>query len=823
MGLMYCVNLLLHIAIIFIFVSEVTSERPLQQALLLGMSQQNMSREDCIWRRGGERDQCPDPNIFYYLYIPNRTEDGDGRPHIERVDLHSPRWLHSSHYDPALDTVVLIHGYAGVTDVLPVGVLRDAYLKNGGYNVFVVDWGELAAIPCYPAAVHNLRPVSRCVAQFLAFLRDSGVPVGRTTCVGHSLGAHVCGIAANYLLFRMHRIIGLDPARPLIRPQNKNRLDAGDAEVVQVIHTSSTFGDTRRSGHIDICVNGGRAQPFCHNTTNEQLCSHIRSVCYMAESLDPGTARVAVPCTRRCHGGDRVQDWKRHAPPVFIGQMTPDSATGMFCVNNEEPPYCPRRRGDSGSPLCCVPPSVTPVYEEDETTTEPPTTIEPTTTQEPVATDFVRTYTINPLATRLPGLAENMNHFYDRFSTMLEALSETPCTEVKEEKIERYRLTHARLVTCVRLMDDTFGTWIGFVYVTTSCDVLSASDKGQYCVCQRSRPCRCEQGDYYKGDLLKVPIDWIFADASTEEYYRLDWSIRTCRLRLYESCDENSDILYYLYSREDDPPAVLNGSFRSLPQGYDETLPLKVLIHGFAGRILTDPTSDIRKEYMKAGGYNVLAVDWGRLALLPCYPSATLNTIEVGRCLGELLLRMSPTHPPSQLHIIGFSLGAHIAAFTANYVQAHSGQRVARITGLDPALPFFATLKDSWKLDKEDAIFVDVIHTNTGLFGKIEPTGHIDFYVNDGTLQPGCTEHRNPPLCSHMLANTYFAESITSTVGFYGTSCPNYFQYTLGWCPLTNKYHPAARSRILMGEKVIFGARGLYIVQTGSAPPYALG
>lgn len=62
-----------------------------------------------------------------------------------------------------------------------------------------------------------------------------------------------------------------------------------------------------------------------------------------------------------------------------------------------------------------------------------------------------------------------MNHFYDRFSTALEALSETPCKEVKEEVIESYRLTHARLVTCVRLMDDTFGTWIGFVYVTTSC------------------------------------------------------------------------------------------------------------------------------------------------------------------------------------------------------------------------------------------------------------------------------------------------------------------------------------------------------------------
>lgn len=62
---------------------------------------------------------------------------------------------------------------------------------------------------------------------------------------------------------------GLDPARPLIKPQNKNRLDASDADVVQVIHTSSTFGDPKRAGQVDVCVNGGRVQPFCHNTTSK--------------------------------------------------------------------------------------------------------------------------------------------------------------------------------------------------------------------------------------------------------------------------------------------------------------------------------------------------------------------------------------------------------------------------------------------------------------------------------------------------------------------------------------------------------------------------
>lgn len=78
-------------------------------------------------------------------------------------------------------------------------------------------------------------------------------------------------------------------------------------------------------------------------------------------------------------------------------------------------------------------------------------------------------------------------------------------------------------------------------------------------------------------------------------------------------------------------------------------------------------------------------------------------------------------------------------------------QSVLFYAGLDPALPFFATLKDSWKLDKEDALFVDVIHTNVGIFGKIEPTGHIDFYVNDGTYQPSCVDHKSNILLFHYL------------------------------------------------------------------------
>lgn len=64
--------------------------------------------------------------------------------------------------------------------------------------------------------------------------------------------------------------------------------------------------------------------------------------------------------------------------------------------------------------------------------------------------------------------------------------------------------------------------------------------------------------------------------------------------------------------------------------------------------------------------------------------------------------------------------------------------KLPRITGLDPALPGFVTVNHHNKLDPSDAMFVDVIHTNAFMQGKVEQSGHVDFYVNGGVLQPGC-------------------------------------------------------------------------------------
>lgn len=50
----------------------------------------------------------------------------------EPINIYSPAWLHSSGYDPAHETIVLIHGYGGFSDKLPAGVLKDGGSINVG-------------------------------------------------------------------------------------------------------------------------------------------------------------------------------------------------------------------------------------------------------------------------------------------------------------------------------------------------------------------------------------------------------------------------------------------------------------------------------------------------------------------------------------------------------------------------------------------------------------------------------------------------------------------------------------------------------------------
>lgn len=83
---------------------EMRREGPIRDAIESGAAAE-YNKDDCVWRRGNDRDVCPDPDVQVYLYTPGRSR--------RTLDtLGQSDWLRQD-YEPTRDNVILIHGYAG--------------------------------------------------------------------------------------------------------------------------------------------------------------------------------------------------------------------------------------------------------------------------------------------------------------------------------------------------------------------------------------------------------------------------------------------------------------------------------------------------------------------------------------------------------------------------------------------------------------------------------------------------------------------------------------------------------------------------------------
>lgn len=216
----------------------------------------------------GDFNELPLPECFlpvFKLYIRN---DQSG------IDISSSRI--PSQFSTKKQTVILIHGFRDEPDYGNkwMKYSMQNILKQHDHNVIITDWSSNSFyhIWNYDLAASNVRVTARAVADLFTTLYSKGLPSQNTYCVGHSLGAHVCGIASQFLGgYKMFaRITGLDPAGPEFRYMGADgRLSKDDASFVDVIHTDggdsyiADYGMLEPLGHIDFYPNGGQKQPGC--------------------------------------------------------------------------------------------------------------------------------------------------------------------------------------------------------------------------------------------------------------------------------------------------------------------------------------------------------------------------------------------------------------------------------------------------------------------------------------------------------------------------------------------------------------------------------
>ncbi|WAR23864.1 LIPR1-like protein [Mya arenaria] len=223
------------------------------------------------------------------------------------------------------DIRIIIHGYMDSIERPWVKKMARTLLKQGDYNVVIVDWRYGAREYNYLQSVANIRVVGAQVAQLLEiFKRLYDTDFGRVHIIGHSLGAHAAGYAGEYVE-GIGRITGLDPAGPAFVDEDPEvRLDPMDALFVDAIHTD---GEHLFSGDL--------VQNFA--------CSHLRVLNYFTESITskcrftahlcPNTTRLTSAECSKC-GTDM--------PCGVMGYHTDVNMTsGIYLVStNAKYPYC---------------------------------------------------------------------------------------------------------------------------------------------------------------------------------------------------------------------------------------------------------------------------------------------------------------------------------------------------------------------------------------------------------------------------------------------------------------------------------------------------
>ncbi|XP_072756273.1 pancreatic lipase-related protein 2-like [Anoplolepis gracilipes] len=277
------------------------------------------------------------------------------------------------------------------------------------------------------------------------------------------------------------------------------------------------------------------------------------------------------------------------------------------------------------------------------------------------------------------------------------------------------------------------------------------------------------------------------------------------------------DVNYDLYTKDNKEQAVslpVSDSAQLKKSPFNSAWPTKIIIHGWMDNGNTFWLHNVRRNYLSVGDYNIICVNWSAGSTKE-YLTAVKLIRQVGEYVAAFIKFLGSEAQVSydDVHILGHSLGAHVAGYVGNYLSGKLG----RITGLDPAGPAFETpyMKDAEeRLDSKDANFVDVIHTCAGSLGILKPIGHADFYPNGGTFrQPGCPVF-SAQICSHGRAHEFFAESIVHSDGFPALQCSNWIDFQLGKC---------GNNSTVMGEFINTDSRGIFYLETNAEPPFGKG
>ncbi|KAM4707192.1 endothelial lipase [Discoglossus pictus] len=705
--------------------------------------------------------------------------------------------LEKCNYNTSTKTFLVVHGWT-MSGLLPGWLPKMVFAlqkREPDANIIIVDWVSLAH-QHYHDAVSNCKMVGKDIAQLLDWLQEkASLSLENVHIIGYSLGAHIAGYAGNYVNGTIGRITGLDPAGlGFERAEPHERLSLDDAGFVDVIHTYSriilgrSVGIQMPIGHIDIYPNGGESQPGCplmnllgdlsySNFVDTMKCEHERSIHLFVDSLvNQDQESFAFQCTdpSRFKKGICLSCRKNRCNTIGYNSkpMRTKRNSKMYLKTRAQMPYkvyhyqmkmhiFKYKEFQENEPAFLI----TLLGTQNDSV---PLPLE---IPDQVGYNFTNTflvYTENDIGDLLT-IKLKWQEATQPIYVMWKSFQSYWAKEVPSQELHVRRIrvksgeTQQKFTFCLENPENTLitpGSELDFVKCRDGWEVKKHKRKDG-------------PASYYKYHIVKHLLLVLLSCGSSEAMKIFIGLLWIC-LVIAVSPGKGSSLAEEGLLKDDTIANLLKdenvtdvkkhhvkfnvhfsanpdeGCFLSPEQddclvncNYNTSAKTFFVIHGWSMSGLFE--SWLHKLVFalqeREKDANVVVVDWMSLAH-QLYPDAVNNTKAVGKDIAQLLdwLKEKANLSLETVHLIGYSLGAHVAGFAGNFVNG----TVGRITGLDPAGPLFEGAEPQKRLSPDDASFVDVLHTYTrgalGVSIGIQmPIGHMDIYPNGGDYQPGCS------------------------------------------------------------------------------------
>ncbi|XP_017118803.1 lipase member H [Drosophila elegans] len=256
--------------------------------------------------------------------------------------------------------------------------------------------------------------------------------------------------------------------------------------------------------------------------------------------------------------------------------------------------------------------------------------------------------------------------------------------------------------------------------------------------------------------------------------------------------------------------------------------PVRVSIHGWAGKGTSCSNAAIKDAYLSRGNYNVIILDWSRQAMDFSYPRVSKQLPSIAANVAKMLrfLHDNTGVPYEQIYLVGHSAGSHISGLTGKLLKP---QRLGAIFALDPAGLTQLSLGPEERLDVNDASYVESIHTDLTLLGNPSTKlSHASFFANWGLGQPHCpnaTATEFDFVCDHFAAMFYFAESVRQPKSFAALRCSSAQSVISATCNCSGAGSQKHAAQTCSGDEFMGGEpavpkRGIFYLSTRPRAPY---